>query len=383
MTLKEELKLEIEKGKSGKNSGIPVGYKRVQEFIDIDRHTIYTVGGETGAGKSTLCQDMFIIKPIQWYLANKHIEEVKLSIIYFGMEGTRTMSTARWISRLIFEEQGILIPSKKILGKFKKEGKKVLMTPMEEKLVDNYADRLDEWERDDLLIYYSGSKNPTGISRYLEAFARKHGTLVDKEKKEHKAVKDMTQEEVDNILDTKTYTPTHPNHIVLIITDHISILAPEREDGAGKIKMNIDKFSRTMREAKDLYGFSPVIVQQLNRNMSDVQRQKMGDLKPKLSDFADSSATSHDSEIVIAVHDPYRHGDIKIDLGYDITKLKDETGDTYYRALCLLKSRYGTSNIAIQMAMHPQTGTLKALPRSSQITEDLYKQVTTGMYFLD
>ncbi len=377
MSLKETLLRAIERGKSGKNSGIPVGYKRVEEFIDIDKHTMYTIGGETGAGKSTLCQDMFIIRPLQWYLANKNKGDVKLSIIYFDMEGNEEMTTARWISRLIFEEQGTIIPAKKIIGKYKKEGKQILMTPVEEKMVSDYADRLDEWEKDDLLIYHSGSKNPSGISRYIEMFAKKYGTVVEKERK---SKEDMTLEDV---LANKQYTPYHDNHIVLIITDHIAILQPEREGGEGRVKMNIDKFSRTMREAKSLYGFSPVIVQQLNRNMSDVQRQKMGDLKPKLSDFAESSSTSHDSEIIIAVHDPYRHGDVKIDLGYDITKLKDENGDTYYRALCLLKSRYGTSNIAIQMALHPRTGTIKALPRSNTAPVDIYERVTTGMYFIE
>lgn len=379
MTLREELLLEIEKGKSGKNSGIPIGYKRIEEFIEIDKHTMYTIGAETGVGKSTIVQDMFIIRPLMWYMENKEKEDVKLSIIYFGMEGDRVATVCRWISRLIFENEGVLIPSKKIRGKYRKDGQTILMTPVEEELVLRYSGVLDQWEQDDTLKFYSGSKNPTGISRYIEKFAKMHGVVTTKERK----TKD--EESLDDILDTKYYTPYHNNHIVLIITDHISILQPEKEGGEGKLKMNIDKFSRTMREAKDIYKFSPIVVQQLNRNMSDVHRQKLGDLQPKLSDFADSSSTSHDSEIIMAIHDPYRHGDIKSHMGYDLSKMKDTRGDTYYRALYILKSRHGTSNVAIQMGLHPQTGKFKALPRSSEIInkeEDLYASIVSGQFFL-
>lgn len=377
MTLREELLGEIEKGKQGKNSGIPFAYKRVDEFIDIDRHTMYTVGAETGVGKSTIVQDAFIIWPLQWYLKRKN-DDVKLSIIYFGMEGDRVATTARWVSRLLFEDTGLYIPSKKILGKYRKEGGDiVLMTEQEEKAIVKYSEILDQWEKDDTLKYYPGSKNPSGISRYIEMFAERHGVI---DRKKIKSKEEMTLEDV---LADKSYTPYHPNHIVLIITDHISILQPEREGGEGKAKMNIDKFSRTMREAKDIYKFSPVIVQQLNRNMSDVHRQKMGDLKPKLSDYADSSSTSHDSEVILALHDPYRHGDGTRDMGYDLTKLKDEKGNTYYRALYILKSRHGTSNVGIQMALHPMVGKMLALPRSSNIDESIYSQVTSGMWFVN
>lgn len=378
ITLREELLLEVEKGKAGKNSGIPIGYKRMSDLLEIDKKTMYTVGAETGVGKSTIVQDAFIIRPLLWYYENKHKKDVKLSIIYFGMEGDRVAITTRWISRIIFENEGLLIPSKKMRGKYRdKDGNIVLMNTEEEEMVDRYSKILDVWESEDSLKFYSGSKNPSGISKYIEMFARKHGTITER------VQKNKEETTLDDVLATKSYKPHHPNHIVLIITDHISILLPEREAGEGKTKMNIDKFSRTMREAKDIYEFSPVIVQQLNRNLSDVTRQKLGDLKPKLSDFADSSATSHDSEIMLALHDPYRHGDVKAELGYDLTRLRDEKGDTYYRSLYILKSRHGTSNMAIQMALHPQTGKMMSLPRSSDITDQLYQDVITGKYFLE
>jgi ABC-type dipeptide/oligopeptide/nickel transport system ATPase subunit len=372
MSLSQELHREIENGRTGKSGIIPLLYERVQEYIDIAKNTMYTIGGESGSGKSTVAQDMFMINPLQWYLKNKN-PDIKLSIIYFGMERKMYQYSARWISRLIFQEQGITIPPKRILGR-KKE---YMMDEKEYALVQHYYSVLDEWEKDDLLIAHEGSKNPSGISIYLEKFARKHGTIIEKDKD------DKTME---NILETKRYVPNHPNHIVLVITDHIGILAPERKDTNSTQKGQIDKFSRTMREARDLYGFSPVIIQQLNRNLSDVSRQKLGELAPKLSDFADSSQTQQDSDVIIALFDPFRHAigaELGKDNGYELKKLKDEKYRTFYRSLHILKNSFDSSGMQFPMAIQPEYGIFKTLPRKDKITEDIYGNVTTGNFFLE
>lgn len=374
MNIADEAWLEVEKGLQGKNGIIPLGYHRLSDYIDIAKNTMYTIGGETGAGKSTLAQDAFIIRPLQWYFENKDKEDIKLSIIYFGMERKMYMYSLKWISRLIWQEQGIYISVKKMLGRQKKDGQRVLMDETEIGLVREYKERLREWTKDDVLITHAGSKNPSGISKYLEAFARKHGEIKPKE----------STDTIEDILGSKTYTPHHHNHIVLVLTDHIAILSPEKEGGEGAPKMNIDKFSRTMREARDLYGFSPVIIQQLNREMSNIHRLKMGDLKPKLSDFAGSSSTSQDSDVILALHDPYRHAmdDQAQDKGYELRKLKNERGDTFYRSLHVLKNSFDASGISMPLGMHPKTGVLQILPKKDSITEDLYAQIVSGDWFL-
>lgn len=370
MSLSQDLHKEIENGRNGKSGIIPIHYDRLKDYIEIAKNTMYVLGGETGSAKSTCAHDLFLIRPIQWYLKNK-TPDIKLSVIYFGMERKQYNYSARWISRLIFEEQGIVMSAKKILGRTKKDQ----LTDKEFELVQEYYKVLDEWEKDDILIAHQGSKNPTGISLYLEAFAKKHGTIHQKDKEERN---------IDNILETKTYVPNHPNHIVLVITDHIGILAPEKT--TINDKGQIDKFSRCMRESRDLYGFSPVIIQQLNRNLADVTRQKLGDLVPKLSDFAGSSSTSHDSDVIIALFDPYRHtigGELGKDNGYDLKRLKDDKFRTYYRSLHILKNSFDSSGFQFPIALEPQMGMMKILPRKDQITDDIYTSVTSGNYFLD
>jgi len=374
INLADDLLEEIEKGRAGKTGVIPFLYERVDEYIDIAKSTMYTIGGETSAGKSTIAQDAFIVKTILWYLENK-TPDLKLSIIYFGMERKMSMYSARWISRLIFEEQGIDITPKQILSRKKNDQ----MSDEQYELVKMYTEKLRDWQREDLLIAHQGSKNPSGISMYLEAFAKKHGVIKDKDKND---------KSMDNILESRTYKAAHENHIVLVITDHIGILAPEGENSQTKPK--IDKFSRTMREARDIYGFSPVIIQQLNRNLSDVQRQKLGELAPKLSDFADSSQTQQDSDVIIALFDPYRHaiGDLQgqRDNGFELARFKDRKFRTYYRTLHILKNSFDSAGMSFSMALDPVHGILKTLPRRDnfgRVPEDIYEKVLSGQFFLE
>ena len=116
MSLSQELDKEIQASLHGKSNVIPFPYARVNDYVDIAKNTMYSVAGETGVGKSTIAVDAFLINPIMWYLENKN-ENIKLSVIYLSMERKLYMTTSRIISRLIWMEQGIDIPPKKILGR--------------------------------------------------------------------------------------------------------------------------------------------------------------------------------------------------------------------------------------------------------------------------
>lgn len=369
MSLRTDLLDQIEAAYSGKVSTIPFPYEGIGEFVELAKNTTYTILGETGSGKSSLAQNLFINPLIDWYLDTKP-DNVKLSIIYFGMERKMYQYTARWLSRKIFLEQGIDLSPKKILGK----NKKYQMVPHERKMVEECSKIFDTWEEDDLFIPFEGSKNPTGIGKWLDAFAEKHGIVHHK---------DTTDKSVENILATKTYKPNHPNHIVFIVTDHAGLVGAEKEtDGA---KSKVDKFSKIMREARDIYGWSPVIVQQMNRGLSDINRQRMGELEPKLSDANDTSGTSFDSDVVFALYDPFRHtlnGDPGNKGGYELKQFRDSKFRTYYRSLHILKNSFDSSNMYFPMAFEPVRGLFKTLPKKQDITANIYKEVLSGQFFL-
>lgn len=363
MNLYDSLMNEVNKGMEGKNQCIPFLLGGLDKEVDIARNIMITIGGSTGSAKSTFVTEQFILNTIHWYLSQKD-PTLKLSIIYFGMERKQFMQSAKWLSRFIYLDQGIDISPKKIIGR-----SKIPMTQRELEIVQAYAEKLKEWQKDELLTCFEGSHNPTGISIYIDDFAKRHGTI---------------KERPQGTLTHRSYVPDHPNHIVLVITDHIGILAPEKVQGVKK--QNIDKFSEAMRNARDLYGFSPIIVQQLNRSISDVNRLKMGDTIPKLSDFADSSSTSHDSDAVLALLDPWRvlGNDAQKDVcGFDLPKLRDKEGKKYYRTIHILKNSFGSDGITIPCAFHPIYGILKQMPKhADDMTDQDYEKITNGSYFL-
>jgi hypothetical protein len=348
---------------------IPVNLERVNKHVEITKNRLILIGGEPTAGKSTMVQTTFITDPIDWYLQNQP-KGVRLSIISFLMERKQVEYTARWVSRKIYESVGEEITAKRILGRDTTK-----LTKGQYELVSSWYKLLDDWEKDDLLVCINGSKNPSGISMFIEAFAKRHGT-IHKKNKEDKSY--------DNILAADTYEPNHPNHIVLVIGDNASVL--DQEQGLDERGL-VNKFNRTMVHARDVYGMSPVIVQHLNRDISSTQRQRLGDLVPKLSDFADTSQTQKAADIVIALLNPNVHITKESGhhyLGYDLHKMKDEEGLEYFRSMHIIKNNFGAANIGYPLGIHPQYGTLKILPRTAPDNpppEYLYKEVTSGEWF--
>jgi len=354
--LYKELKHQIVKGLKGENSVIPLSLDRLSQFVSIGSGLMYVVAGEAGAGKSSLSSDLFIVQPLLWLIKNKDKTNIKLDIIYFGLERKQFRQSAKWLSRLIYEGEGIYIPVERILGRGE------LMSPKEQELIGKYKPRFEELEPN--LHCYDGLVSPTEIEAYIEDFAVKNGKLTE--------VKGE-----DGIITKKVYKPNEKNHIVLIITDHLGLVST-----SGKKKQDMDDFSRVMRLARDTYGFSPVLIQQLNRALSDTTRIKMGNLAPRLSDLADTSASTQDADIIIALMDVFRYLQEGNDsLGYDVYQLRDNRGVKYYRSVHILKNSYGADGIGVGVAFYPFVGIFKSLPRPEEFTEQIAEDIKSGNYF--
>ena len=111
----ELLKHEVELGLTGKNDGIPMGFNILNRYIGIRKSMYFLVGGLTGSGKTSFIDDAFVLNPFDWYIMQKD-SGLKLRIIYRSMERSRTYKLAKWVSRKIFLDQGIIIPVSKLLG---------------------------------------------------------------------------------------------------------------------------------------------------------------------------------------------------------------------------------------------------------------------------
>lgn len=349
----EDLRKQVQAGLDNKNGGIPMGFDRLNRYIGI-RKSIYTlVGGLTGSGKTSFIDDAYVLNPFDWYISQKD-PVMKLRIIYRSMERSRTYKYAKWCSRKIFLDHGVIIPVSKLLGWTDK------MTKDEHDLFLMYEDYMEQLS--DVITIIDGPENAVGIAKELKAHALQNGRI----------------EQIDEY--NKCYVPNNENELTLVIIDHIGLIKTTQAQTTKKDA--IDKMSDELRYARDFYGYSPVVVSQFNRSISNMARLKSGDVEPQLEDFAESSSTQNDADVVLALFDPMRYK-VADPSGYELDKLKDSYGAKYFRSLRLIKNSYGEDDVRIGLGFIGSIGMFKELPKVRDITDADYSAVVNKSFFLN
>lgn len=351
----ELLRNEVSKGMEGRNTGIPMGFNRLNRYIGIRKGIYFLIGGLTGSGKTSFIDDAFVLNPFDWLISPEGQKSgIKLKIWYRSMERSRTYKLAKWVSRKIFVDHGVIIPISKLLGWTDR------MTKNEHDLFLMYEDYVEAMK--DVITIIDGPENPVGIAKELKAYALGRGKI----------------EQVDEY--NKRYIPNDDNEITIVVTDHIGLLKTTTTQPTKK--QAIDKMSDELRFARDFYGYTPVVVSQFNRDINNPIRQKNGDVEPQLEDFAESSQTQNDADVVLALFDPMRYK-VADPSGYNLEKLKDQYGAKYFRSLRLIKNSYGEDDVRIGLGFMGQIGMFKELPRKSEITDADYQDVINKTYFLN
>jgi KaiC/GvpD/RAD55 family RecA-like ATPase len=349
----EDLKREVQAGLDGRNNGIPMGFERLNKYIGIRKGMYTLIGGLTGSGKTSFVDDAYVLNPFDWFISQKD-PGVKLRIIYRSMERSRTYKFAKWISRKIFLDHGVIIPVSKLLGWTDK------MSHDEHDLFLMYEDYMDSMK--DVITIIDGPENPIGIAKHLKDHALANGVMED----------------VDQY--NKKYIPNNDNEITIVVVDHIGLLKPTKDHPTKK--QSIDKMSDELRYARDMYGYTTVIVSQFNRDISNPIRIKNGDVEPQLEDFAESSQTQNDADVVLALFDPMRYK-VPDPSGYDVNKLRDEFGAKYFRSLRLIKNSYGEDDVRIGLGFLGHVGMFKELPKVKYMNENVYDEIINKTFFLN
>lgn len=351
----QDLRGEIERGIEGKNGGIKMGHTRLNRFIGI-RKRIYThIFGPTGSGKSGYVHDSYILNPFDWIKSRQNVNNLMMHIILFSQERSKKYVQAKWLSRKIFLDNGVLIPLQKMLGWWDEK-----LSREEMKYIDMYEDYMDELMK--VVDIVEGAQNPTGIYKYVKAYAEKNGKF------------EKTDEFKQAI-----YTATNPDEIVIPIVDTLGLT--KLEGKMSSKKEAIDKTSEYFQLFRDQMHMSPIGISQITRNMSNVLYQKMDNFEPSIDDSKESGRPNEDADVVTSLFDPLRYH--TNDASYDAEKFRNpNTGAKGFRSVKVLKNTYGEDDIRIGMAFHGPTGIFKELPKAKDIQESDYEAVIDGSYFL-
>lgn len=349
----ESLSKEVADGIAGRNTGIPMGFQRLNRYIGIRKRIMFLVGGLTGSGKTSLIDDAFVLNPYDWYIAQKD-PKIKLKIIYRSMERSRTYKLAKWVCRRIFIDHGYIIPVSKLMGWTDK------MTHDEHDLFLSYHDYMENMK--DVITIIDGPENNVGIAKHLKTHALERGRI----------------EQLDEY--NKVYVPDNDNEITLVIVDHIGLLKLTKEQSSKK--QAIDSLSGDLRYVRDFYGYTPVMISQFNRDISNPMRIKAGDVEPATDDFKDSSNPSEDSDVILALFDPMRYK-VADPSGYNLDKLIDEYGNKYFRSLRILKNSYGADDVRIGLGFLGEIGMFKEMNKRKDMNDIDYENIVNKSFFLD
>lgn len=333
----------VDRGRLGLNKGLPHGLTRMLDYIPgIQQKTYYLIGGETGTGKSAFTNNNFVFTPIDWYLKNKEKTDIKLKVFYYSFEIPKEDMFIKAINRSIYLETGILLDINYAFSRGKHR-----ISDEHYKLVLKHANMLEEFN--DIMIVKDIPTNPTGLWKDLLTHARDNGTGI---------TPDLRIE--------GEYTPYNQNEYVLIVIDHIGLSLKERGFAT---KDTIDKLSEYLIILRNKCGYTPIVVQQLNRSLSSSDRFKLDRVEPQLSDFKDSGNTQQDANIILSLFSPNRY-EMKSHKGYDIDRLKDR-----YRSLSILKNRDGEADKRIGLKYVGECGYFEELPKRDLMTDPEYIKI--------
>lgn len=346
---------EINRGLTGENEGISLGDWRLDNHFQIRKSSLYIVGGFAGSGKTSLVDELFVLQPFDTLKSLGLLDKYK--IIYWSMERPKIHKMAKWLSRRIFTQHGVLIDFKRIIGWYNKI---LPLDKREQEYIHHELPYIDELF-ETILEFNSGRVNPMGIKKFSEAYALENGE----------------EEQINKY--NKVYIPNDPKKITLQIFDHIGKLKGE----SGKTrKQLIDGFSDDCsNEYRDHFGQSILFISQFNRAIANPMRIKNGDVEPMPEDFKETGDIYEDADIALTIFDPWRYK-VPDPSGYDLDKLKDENGKKYYRNIKLMKNNYGAEDIRFGFGYQPETGIYKLLPKKKDMDDFTYESILNNSYFI-
>ena len=358
---------DYKKGQQGDNKGIPLGkgLNKVSNAINgLQKRMMYGLAAGPKVGKSTLADAGFIIEPYEYCVANNILDDFEC--IYNSYEIDRISKefdfAAHYLERLFgisniklegestYKGLDIIPMSANYLrGRLIDDsGEVIKVKPLiEDKLKEVYQTRIiplfGEYSAEGILIkpgkiqFLTHRENPTGIYKFLLQYAEKNGKFVEQIYKINEGGKQITKKR------RVGYSPNNPKKIVLIVTDHLRKIIPER---GFTLKQTIDKYIEYSVELRNMCGFSFLHIIHLNRNMADIARIKYaGDtIYPNGDDVKDSGNLSEEADFMFTMQNPNddRYG-LKT---FFSNQIRGSNNDLIYpnmRSLHLVENRHGDS----------------------------------------
>ena len=342
MTITESLLQEIDLGREGRAQGYTMGLPKLESIVDgVTRRTMTVLASGTGQGKSSFILYAYVYRPLM-----EHLDDNNFFVSYFSLEMPATIIFGKLLSTYIFEKYHKQLTIKELLSR----KRNYRLSDEDYHIVQDGLEWLKKVEKK--IHIYDKSLNADKLYAILMQKLEQFGDF----------------EETEN---RKIYKPHNPDLLYEVVLDHVGLLKPS--NGRNK-KGEIDTTIAYLITLRNMCGLSPTIIQQINREQSNIERFKAGRTGIQLSDLKETSDTTDAAEVVIALYGPNRDK-LNTYRGYDIKKLGD-----HIRMIQILKSRFGESDIEIAVNFHGGINLWKELPLPSDIYD--YDKYVTPDYII-
>lgn len=300
----------------------------------IERSCYYILTASSGIGKSKLMRHMFISNALR--CRSRH----KVTIKYFSLEESKKKVVYSEIISELYRRFGVRIGYKQLLSIGSGNRFDIALLDMVKECRGYIEDYLSSVEVIDTL------KKPGEIYRNVRDFACGVGTHYTQ------GGLPMRREDVDAMYrgDLSAYglfshyRLNDPNHYVIILIDHLSLLQSERGyDKRSSMELFSSQFCIPLR---DRYGFSVVVVQQQAADRESGEKNN----EPTLEGLGDCKTTQRDADVILGLYNPSRYG------------LSEHNGIVFgnqahrYRSVRLLKNRNGDVGTSYPFRFYGETG---------------------------
>lgn len=322
----DQLFSHIEKGMEGHNIGVSTGLPKLDSIIfGIQQSYLYTIGADSGAGKSSFAIDVFL------YNLVKNGGDTPISILAYSFEMSASMVFSKMASLYIWDNFQEIISYKDILS---------LTAPLtkEQKI---HIDKSRQWLNKvaSLIKIYDRALTPGGIFITCKNWLKQFGYF------------EMIDEHTEN------YVSKDPRRYKIVLIDHVGLIA-----GSESRKLKIDTVADSMIYFRNKCGITGIFIQQLNRNAKGMDRKTNGYELVQTDDFKDTSGTLEASEVVLALFYPYKEKIARCE-GYPIQNVLKGR----FRLLQVLKNRWGEVDKNIGLNFFGEIGLFQELPRPDEI----------------
>ncbi len=325
----ESLLSQINKGREGTNWGFSLGLPKLESIIDgVNRNTYYLIMSPSGIGKTSSALFSFIYKPI-----SENIDNPNFKVTYFSLEISAELLFAKLLSLHIFYTYGIELSTKELLSR----KKDFTLNDEYYKMVEESMEWLKKVEK--IITVFDKGLNADTLYKVLLKELNASGEFTETEGR-------------------KIYTPKNENLTHLVVIDHLSLCRPSK---GRTLKEEMDLISSYLVTLRNMCKISPLVIMQVNRNSTSMDRRKENMNNITLSDSKDSGSPIQDSEVVLALFSPHREK-LASYRGYDIKQLESR-----FRVITVLKNRYGESDIEIGCAFYGKVGIFAELPKPEEI----------------